>query len=103
MQVALDSYDRTTVYADLREGEFLTDALRARAIERARQLGAEHIEHWRPPYGRGADRMEGFIEFARVPSALEPEREAGEPSHRTASQRVAQPDQACLARGETSD
>lgn len=83
MQVALDNCDRTTVYADLRDQESLTDVLRARAIERARQLGAQHIEFWRPPHGcGGADRMEGFIEFARVPSA-EPEREAGEPlAHR---------------------
>ena len=79
MQVALDSYDPTTVYADLREEESLTDALRARAIERARQLGAQHVEFWRPPYGRGADRMAGFIELAHVPSAPELEREAREP------------------------
>ena len=53
MQVALDSHDGTTVYADLREEESLTDALRIRAIERAQQLGAQHVEFWHPPYGRG--------------------------------------------------
>ena len=67
MQVALDANDRTTAYADLREEEALTDELRARATERAAQLGAEHVEYWRPPYGRGADRMAGFIELAQVP------------------------------------
>jgi hypothetical protein len=66
VQVALDTYDRTTVYADLREEESLTDELRTRAIERARQLGAVHIEYWRPPYGRGANRMEGFVDVVRV-------------------------------------
>lgn len=79
MQVAIDTCDRTTVYADLRDEESLTDALRARAIERALQLGAQHIEYWRPPYGRGANRMEGFVELSRVAPAPEPEREAGEP------------------------
>ena len=72
MQVALDSHDPTTVYADLREEESLTDALRTRAIERAQQLGAQHVEFWRPPYGRGQDRMAGFIELARVPAELRP-------------------------------
>lgn len=72
MQVALDTCDRTTVYADLREDESLTDALRDRAIERARELGAQHVEFWRPPYGRGQDRMAGFIELARVAAGLRP-------------------------------
>ena len=67
MQVALDTCDLTTVYADLREEECLTDALRARAIERARQLGAAHVEFWRPLYGCGTGCMEGFVEFVRVP------------------------------------
>lgn len=83
MQVALDTYDRTTVYADLREEESLTDDLRARAIERARTLGAQQVEFWRPPHGCGANRMEGFVELVRVPAAPGPEREAGEPvAHR---------------------
>jgi hypothetical protein len=83
MQVALDTYDRTTVYADLREEESLSNELRARAIARARALGANHVEFWRPPYGQGPDRMDGFLELARVPSAPEPERETVEPiAHR---------------------
>ncbi len=75
MQVALDSCDQTTVYADLREEESLTDELRARAIGRARELGATYVEFWQPPYGQGANRMEGFVELARVPSALRPDGE----------------------------
>lgn len=66
MQVALDTCDRTTVYADLRAEESLTDELRARAVARARELGAQHVEFWRPPYGRAADRMEGFVALVRV-------------------------------------
>lgn len=76
MQVAADTYDRLTVYADLREEESLTADLCARAIVRARQLGADRVEFWRPPYGRGADRMAGFVELARVPAA--PEHEAAQ-------------------------
>jgi hypothetical protein len=72
MQVALDLYDRATVYADLRDEECLTDDLRARAVARARQLGAEHVEFWRSPYGRGGDRMAGFVELAAVPAVPEP-------------------------------
>jgi hypothetical protein len=79
MQVGLDSYDRATAYADLREGESLTADLRARAIARAGQLGAEHVEFWRPPYGRGADRMEGFVELARVPPTSNAESDGREP------------------------
>ena len=78
MQVALDSYDRATDYADLREGESLTADLRARAIERARQLGAEHVEFWRPPYGQERDRMTGFVELVRVPPAPQPESDGSE-------------------------
>ncbi|MFI5307571.1 MAG: hypothetical protein ACHQ53_09475 [Polyangiales bacterium] len=78
MQVAVDPCDRTTAYADLREQESLTDEVRCRAIGRARELGATHVEFWRPPYGQGADRMEGFLELARVSAAPEPESKAGE-------------------------
>lgn len=67
MQVAVDTFDRTTAYADLRDDERLTDELRARAFRRARELGAEHVEFWRSPYGCGADRMAGFVELARMP------------------------------------
>lgn len=66
MQLTLDTCDAVTVYADLREDESLTADLRARATARARQLCAEHVEFWRPPYGRGADRMAGFVELARA-------------------------------------
>ena len=78
MRVAVDAYDRTTAYADLREGECVTDDLRARAIARARQLGAQQVEFWRPPYGCGADRMAGFVELVCVPPAPEPRSAAGE-------------------------
>lgn len=71
MRVAIDPYDRTTAYADQREDELLTDEVRAHAIKRARELGAEHVEFWRSPYGDGADRMAGFIELARVPAESE--------------------------------
>lgn len=71
MQVALDTHDRTTLYADLREDESLTDELRARAVARARALGAAQVEFWRPPYGREGDRMAGFVEFACVRNAPE--------------------------------
>jgi len=69
MQVALDPCDRTTAYADLREQESLTDEVRAMAIVRARELAATHVEFWRPPYGQSPNRMEGFVELVRVPSA----------------------------------
>ena len=72
VQVALDTCDPTTAYADLREQESLTDEARARAIGRARKLAATHVEFWRPPYGQGANRMEGFVELARVPYAPKP-------------------------------
>jgi hypothetical protein len=78
MQVALDNFDRTTVYADLREEESLADELRTRAIARARALGAKHVEFWRPPYGQGAHRMEGFIELVRIAPAPQPERDSEE-------------------------
>ena len=68
MQVALDTHDRTTAYADLRDDEALTGELRARALERARQLGAAHVEFWRPPYGSGPERMAGFVELMPVPA-----------------------------------
>jgi hypothetical protein len=80
VQVALDTCDRTTVYADLRADEPLTEALRARAIDRALQLGATHVEFWRPPYGQAANRMLGFVERAQLPAAAETNREAGEPA-----------------------
>ena len=66
------------VYADLREGEPVTEELRTRAIERARELGAKHVEFWRPPYGCAADRMAGFVELARIPPAPAPQSAAGE-------------------------
>jgi hypothetical protein len=66
MRVAIDPHDATTAYADLRDNERLTDEVRIHAIERARQLGAEHVEFWRLPYGDGADRMAGFVEVAHV-------------------------------------
>jgi hypothetical protein len=66
MQVAIDPYSPATAYADLRDDETLNDGLRERAIARARELGAEHVEFWRAPYGRGVDRMAGFVELAFV-------------------------------------
>ena len=78
MQVALDNCDRTTVYADLREEESLSDELRTRAIARARALGAKHVEFWRPPYGQGAHRMAGFTEIVRIAAASQPERDSEE-------------------------
>lgn len=66
MQIAIDPYSAATAYADLRDDEALSDKLRERAIARARELGAEHVEFWRAPYGRGNDRMAGFVELARV-------------------------------------
>jgi len=66
MRVAIDAHDGSTVYADLRDDERLTDESRAHAIKRARELGAEHVEFWRSPYGDGADRMAGFIELERI-------------------------------------
>lgn len=91
MQVARDTFCRTTVYADLREDESLTDELRARAMKRARDLGAEHVEFWRPPYGEGADRMDGFLEHARVSAAPEPAQDAGEPVVRLDASTVTAP------------
>jgi hypothetical protein len=73
VQVTVDTCDRTTVYAVLREEESLTDDLRTRAIERARQIGAQHVEFWRPPYGSGGARMDGFVERASVPPEREPQ------------------------------
>lgn len=76
MQVVIDSYSGATAYADLRDDEALNDKLRERAISRARELGAEHVEFWRAPYGRGTDRMAGFVELARVPVETGSERDA---------------------------
>lgn len=67
MQVTIDPYDRRTAYADLRDGEPLTDALRARGAGRGRELGATVVEFWQAPYGRGPDRMAGFVELLRLP------------------------------------
>lgn len=67
MRIVIDPCDRTTVYADLRDDERLTAETRAHALKRARELGAEHVEFWRSPYGDGPDRMAGFMELARVP------------------------------------
>jgi hypothetical protein len=72
MQLIVDTHDPLTLYADLREDESLTDDLRGRAIHRARQLGVQYIEFWRPPYGSGADLMSGFIEMACVATQSEP-------------------------------
>lgn len=69
MKLAIDPFCRATAYADVRDDETLTDELRERALERARELGAEHVEFWRAPYGYGPDRMAGFVELARVPSS----------------------------------
>jgi len=69
MKLAIDPLCPVTEYADLRDDETLTDELRERALERARELGAEHVEFWRAPYGCGSDRMAGFVELARVPSS----------------------------------
>jgi hypothetical protein len=69
MQLEHDPHDRTTVYADLRDDEPLTPALRERAITRARALGATHIEFWGPPYGKAESQMAGFRERVLVPSA----------------------------------
>jgi hypothetical protein len=79
MQVAPDTCDPTTVYADLREEESLTAELRARAIGRARELGAKQVEFWRPPYGQGANRMQGFVELVCLDPAPDARCESGEP------------------------
>jgi hypothetical protein len=67
MHLAIDRYDPSTAYADLRETDAMSDALRTRALQRAAELGAEYVEFWRPPYGREADPMTGFIELLAVP------------------------------------
>jgi len=67
MQTHLDPFDPNTLYADLREGETLTDALRARALERAHERGARFVEFWTAPYGEEPhDRMAGFVATATV-------------------------------------
>ena len=72
MRAALDPHDRSTVYADLRDCELLTDDVRSHATKRARELGAAHVEFWRSPFGDGGGhRMAGFIELAAVPPKSE--------------------------------
>jgi hypothetical protein len=80
MQVTVDSFDRTTAYADLRDDERLTDDLRARAFRRARELGAAGVEFWRSPFGCGADRMAGFVELASVPTEYNPVEAVAQPA-----------------------
>ena len=87
MQLTLDPHDRGTLYADLREGEALTDDLRARALRRAGELGAQHVEFWQPPYGRAADRMQGFVELARVASVRDTTNDLRERADGSASAR----------------
>lgn len=86
MQLAIDPHDRSTAYADLREDERLTDELRLRATTRARELSAKYVEFWREPFGRGADRMAGFVELVRVADTAAPEMGADRELHQLVHQ-----------------
>lgn len=68
MRVKLDVHARACAYADLSSTEVLNDELRRLALQKARELGADHVEFWRAPFGRADRPMDGFLELVRVPA-----------------------------------